>query len=121
MLPDSKQIAMYDQVGNKSAAWEASADSLLAAASLLQMARNIAGTVPIHVGDPISDGEKSQPAELMLRGLALECLFKAVWVKRGNLLALGGKLQRMRGAASHNLLQLADKLQFQCAPTNGTC
>jgi hypothetical protein len=51
----------------------------------------------------------------MLRGFALECLFKAVWVKRGNQLASGGRLQPIKGAAPHDLLQLADKLQFQCA------
>lgn len=116
LLPESKQIAMYDQVGNLPAAWERSADSLLAAASLLQTARDTARATPLHVGDPVSEGERSQPSELMLRGFALECLFKAVWVKRGNQLASGGRLQPIKGAAPHDLLQLADKLQFQCAP-----
>jgi hypothetical protein len=107
---------MYDQVGNLSVAWQSSAESLLAAASLLRTAREAARATPLHVGDPISDAERSHPSELMLRGFALECLFKAVWVKRGNKLASGGKLQPIKGAAPHDLLQLSDTLQFSSAP-----
>jgi len=116
MLSESRQIAMYDQVGNLPAAWEMSADSLLAAASLLRAARENSGTAPPQVGDPVSEGEKSQPSELMIRGFALECFFKALWVKKGNQLASGGKLQPIKGAAPHDLLQLADTVAFQCGP-----
>src|SRR5262249_1101662 len=44
------------------------------------------------------------------------CLFKALWVKRGNVLALQGKLQRISGVGNHELLQLADTLGFKCKP-----
>jgi hypothetical protein len=59
LLPESKQIAMYDQVGNLPAAWESSADSLLAAASLLQTARDTARATPLNVSDPVSESEIS--------------------------------------------------------------
>ncbi len=46
----------------------------------------------------------------MLRGFAVECLLKAVFVKRGNRLAVSGVLQRMAGVVSHDLVQPAHKL-----------
>src|SRR5439155_2222868 len=62
------------------------------------------------------DGEKAFPLEIMLRGFALECLFKALWVKRGNVLASQGKLQKIPDVGNHELLQLADKLELECEP-----
>lgn len=104
---------MYDQAGNSPEAWASSADSLLAAATLLRAAR----ANPLNVGDPVPDGERARPSEIMLRGFALECLFKALWVKRGNRLASKGELQKIPGVGNHELLQLAQKLDFKCAPT----
>jgi hypothetical protein len=107
---------MYDKVGNLPEAWEGSADSLLSAARLLRAARDAARQSTIKVGDAVSDGERAFPSEIMLRGFALECLFKALWVKRGHVLALQGKLRRTPGAGNHELLQLADTLEFKCEP-----
>lgn len=43
----------------------------------------------------------------MLLGYALECAFKALWLKRGNVLIRDGRYVGVKGAQDHNLLQLA--------------
>lgn len=110
MLATSKQIAMYDKAGNDWNAWASSANYLLASARVLRAARDAADLAATKPGDPLPDGEKVGACEFMLKGFALECLFKGLWVKRGNVLARDGKLQRIRGAADHDLLQLSQKL-----------
>jgi hypothetical protein len=67
-------------------------------------------------GDPVPDGERAGPSEIMLRGFALECLLKALWIKRGNVLASQGELQKIPGVGSHELLQLTQELAFKCKP-----
>lgn len=116
MLPEAEQIAMYDTAGNMPLAWVGSAESLLAAASVLRAARDAACTVPLKVGDPVPAVWMSHPCELMLRGFAFECFFKALWVKSGRKLALRGKFQRIPGAGQHDLQQLAQKVDFACTP-----
>lgn len=116
LLPTSKQVATNDQTGNSSEAWASSADWLLAAVRILRAARDAALDNPVNAGAPLRDGETVGPSEKMLRGFALECLFKALWVKRGNLLASNGRLQKIPNVGNHNLLQLAQKLNFKCEP-----
>ncbi|MFA5909672.1 MAG: hypothetical protein WC815_12915 [Vicinamibacterales bacterium] len=111
-----KQIAMYDWAGNSVETWTASAHSLFAAAGVLRRARDIASAVPLNIDDPVPDDALTHPAEIMLRGYAVECLLKGLWVKRGNRLALSGILQKILGVGSHNLVQLADKLACKCTP-----
>ena len=110
---------MYDKVGNLPSAWASSADFLLSAARVLRAARDAVYEFPIDVGDPITDGEKVFSAEIMLRGFALECHFKALWVKRGNVLTSQGRLQKIPGVGNHDLFQLAKKLGFNCEPIEG--
>ena len=45
--------------------------------------------------------------ELMLRGMAIECLLKALWLKRGNVFVKDGHFKKVADAAAHNLPQLA--------------
>ncbi len=116
MFSSSKQIGMYDWAGNSVAAWVGSADSLLAAARVLRADRDASGVAPLSVGDAVPDTGHTQPSELMLKGYALECLLKALWVKRGNKLALNGILQRVKGAAAHDLVQLSQKVGLAISP-----
>jgi hypothetical protein len=48
----------------------------------------------------------------MLDGMAIECLLKAVWVKRGNKLAKDGKYLEVPGAGAHDLVQLAGAIKL---------
>jgi hypothetical protein len=49
----------------------------------------------------------------MLDGMAIECLLKAVWVKRGHKLATDGKYLGVPGAGDHDLVQLAGALKLK--------
>jgi hypothetical protein len=53
------------------------------------------------------------PAELMLDGMAIECLLKAAWVKQGHKLAKDGKYLGVPGAGDHDLVQLAGALKLK--------
>jgi hypothetical protein len=54
----------------------------------------------------------------LLLGLAIECLLKGKWVKDGNKLVEPGtqKMQKVKGAGDHELLQLADAAGFNASP-----
>jgi hypothetical protein len=108
MMPQTEQIKHYDKTGNTSAAWILAADSLRAAARVLKTHRDRFDAMQLKVGDNVPDDGKTLFPELMLTGFAVECMLKALWVKRGNKLAVRGKYVGVKGAAGHALLQLAD-------------
>jgi hypothetical protein len=60
----------------------------------------------------MSDAWKLHPPELMLRGMAIECILKALWVKQGHKLANDGKYKGVPGAGAHDLVQLASVLNL---------
>ena len=107
-MPKIEQIKHYDRTGNTSAAWILAADSLHAAARILKTHRDRFDPMQLKVGDNVRDEGKVLFPELMLRGFAVECLLKALWLKHGNKLAVRGKYVGVKGAADHALLQLAD-------------
>jgi hypothetical protein len=48
----------------------------------------------------------------MLLGYAIECALKALWVKKGNKIAQGGKLVGVPQCGDHELLQLSRAVDF---------
>ena len=64
------------------------------------------------VGDDVPDEGKVLFPELMLTGFAIECILKAIWIKHGNKLAVGGKYVGVK-VADHALLQLADAVRLR--------
>lgn len=115
-MSDQWQIENYDKLGNMPEAWEMSADSLLAAEGSLRKARIVYYTTTmqrIKVGQEIPPEGKIHNVEIMLKGFAVECLLKALWVKKGNALARDGKLLKIPGVGDHKLIQLAKKLELQ--------
>jgi hypothetical protein len=116
MISDQWQIENYDKSGNIPQAWEMSADSLLAAEGLLRKERTIYYTTTaqsIKAGQEIPPEGKILNVEIMLKGFAVECLLKALWVKKGNELAHKGKLHKIPGVGDHKLIQLAKKMELQ--------
>jgi len=97
-------------------AWEMAADELLLAVRVLRTIRQTVDTSQLKVGDVLPGDARLHPPELMLRGMAVENLMKAVWLKRGNQLVTSGSYLGVPGAAEHNLLQLADVLQLSLTP-----
>jgi hypothetical protein len=114
VLSDDRQIEEYDKVGNDHNAWASSADGLLAASRLLRTLRTTFDLESVAVGEAIPDEGRIHPADLMLRGFAVECLLKALWVKQGGTICIDGKYVGVTGAGDHDLLQLCDanKLSF---------
>ena len=98
----------FDLQGNRPQAWTASADALWSAASLIESA-----VVPMDTLMPAERGP-----EALLRGLAFECGFKALWLIRNPAtLAKGGRYVKPAGVGEHDLLQLADAVLFQVSAT----
>jgi hypothetical protein len=109
-------VNMHEAVGNMPAAWEMSADKLLIAARVLRTVRQTVDSSQLKVGDALPDEARLHPPELMLRGMAIENLMKAVWLRRGNQLVTSGSYLGVPGAGAHDLLQLADVLQLSLTP-----
>lgn len=114
MPVDEWQLDQFQKVGNDHNAWMLSAGDLFAASRLLRKVRNSFDTESIGVGDAIPDEGRIHATELMLRGFAVECLLKALWVMRGGKICVEGKYVGINGAGDHNLIQLSDvnKLSF---------
>ncbi len=92
-----RRIEEHTWAGNAPQAWRLCAGDLLAAASVLRERRE--GIDPDSA--PAPDLWRLHPPELMLSGMAIECLLKALWVKRGNELAREGGYVRVPGAGAH--------------------
>lgn len=113
MISDKKQIENFDKIGNLPEAWELSADHLLSASRILKKHRDNFNPSSLKVGEEIPDEGKILASELMLKGYAVECLLKAVWVKKGNLLAKDGKYIRIKGCGNHDLIQIAKVVSLE--------
>lgn len=111
-------LEMHEVFGNMPEAWHIAADDLLLASQLLRTSIELQS----EFSAPDSDAARLRvlPPELMLRGLALEVYFKAIWTKRGNKLVSDSRYTEVPGAGPHNLVQLADvlRLQFTAAQRN---
>jgi hypothetical protein len=94
-------------------AWEFSANDLLDAAALL---RNMNRQPENHVIHEEGKEAAILPPELMLRGMALEAYFKAIWVKRGNELVKSHKFVGVPGVKSHDLVKLSEVLSLPISP-----
>jgi hypothetical protein len=92
----------FERAGNNSNAWRASVVPLLAAADALRDASN-----PSKTSSPRPDGLIHGP-EMILRGFAVECLLKGLWVKHGNAIATQGKYIGVQRVKDHDLVGLAN-------------
>jgi hypothetical protein len=108
-----KQI--FDQRGNSCTNWIITARELLAAATVLCRQREKA--------EPEVAGVSKAPmesltfwVELMLCGFAIECLLKALWVKKGNQIAKDGEYIKVMKTENHDLVALCQKIGFPLNP-----
>jgi hypothetical protein len=103
---------MHERMGNLWVAW-------IWWASTLKDAAVVLGQCATHTKLP--GGEMEMPSLLavraMLLGYALECTFKALWLRNGNSLVKGGKYVGLPHTHDHNLVQLAQATGF-VATTN---
>jgi hypothetical protein len=108
----------YDGVANLHASWLFVADNLLLASRLLTQ------SFALDISDS-NDYERANLSTrllgpiLMLRGCALECLLKGLFVAEGKILGEGGRFLSP-GGRSHDLVELASKTSFNPTATEGT-
>jgi hypothetical protein len=105
--PAKEELERFDRVGNDPHAWNATAVMLLAAADLLKNPPEREGMI--------------HPPEMMLRGFALECLLKGLWVSQSKSLYKDGQYQRVKDVnghdvQDHDLRGLADAIGFPLNP-----
>lgn len=110
MLSKEWQIKNFDTVANMSAIWQMCADELLISSQILYAKFSSVDVNDIKVGNVIPPEGRTFRIIKMLRAMALECLFKALWIKSGEILAINGKYKKISGTNDHNLVSLADKV-----------
>lgn len=103
---------MYERVGQMPETWELAAGSLLSASRLLQASQKTFDTTQLKTGETVPDEGRVHGVEIMLRGFALECLFKSLWVAHGNPLVENGRYRGVPGAGQHDLAQIAAVLPW---------
>lgn len=121
MFSDNQLREMYEKVGNDYLLWEDKADDLIAAAKVITEQRK-KGLAYIEKPDIkklsqeeeefIEQSSRLRLPELMLRGYAIECLLKSLWIKAGNSIVVEGKNKGVSGAGEHNLIQLAQEVDI---------
>jgi hypothetical protein len=105
----------YDAIANEPATWLFVADNLGLSANLLEPHFPVDLTKETdHTRSVVS--ARIQGPILMLRGCGLECLFKALYVAKGNKLGEGGRYVSP-GGKPHDLISLAQKAEFVLSPS----
>ena len=105
----------WEDAGNSIEAWAGYAKVHHFAANALREARNSAvDCITTDEDDIFIDHLETIPIEILLRGFALECLFYAIWLKRGNKLVNDGKFKGPDGVGDHQLYQFAGVCGLNC-------
>ena len=104
---EQDQLEAYDHIGNMPVAW-------LREARILQVcSANLAKDCPVLNGTWIDrDWDGVLPVESfgvvqMLRGMALECLLKGLWLKAGGTLASDGLYRKIPDTRDHDLVSVS--------------
>lgn len=97
----------FERVGNSPGAWHSVADNLLFASQVLAQQCDAPEQLVSTSGDQLSSRTRLGAIELMLKGMAMECLLKALCLKQGHLFVSAGKFEPVSNAGAHNLVQLA--------------
>ncbi len=103
---------LFDKVGNDWHFWLSKTDALLSASELLNIN---CGNPPKPSDEPWDDTKawdyiKIHMVVKMLRGMAIECLLKAIWLKGGGTLVHKGVYRTIPGTKDHDLYSLATKV-----------
>ncbi len=98
----------FDTVGNDVSSWCRKSLALLCSADAVE---NSCGQTP---SDPKNEEEVVKWMEVhgvtrMLRGMAIECMFKALWLEHGGKLVDKGEYRGIPGTKNHDLCSLEAK------------
>jgi hypothetical protein len=87
-------------------------EDLLAAAHILTDRGDAFDRDSLLPGDILPPESRVGAVCLMLRGMAVECLLKGLWLRHGNELVRDGRYIGIPGAGDHNLVQIASAVAF---------
>jgi len=99
---------LFEMIGNDPAAWAGRAEALLTSADLL---RAQYPHVPEDDPDAFWEFLKLHTVAMMLKGMAVESLLKAIWIARVSSLVIDGKFRSVPGTKDHDLLSLIRVLE----------
>jgi len=109
-------IGSFTRSGNNYRNWFNTASRLLAdSATLRRKTRRIRNSLRHGAKPPLE--MLTVWTEVMLAGFAVECLIKAVWLKKGNELVRDGKYKGILRNERHQLVPLCDRIGIPLSST----
>ncbi len=99
----------FDSLGNAVDLWTYKSYALFASAKAVESSCGRAPREPNDV-NVVHEWMEMHGVSRMLRGVAFECLFKALWLAYGGTLAEKGKYRGIPGAKDHDLCSLERKV-----------
>ena len=111
MISKDRQIKNFNKIKNTPTAWQYYAENLLLSSKYLWGVFSRGVLKKIEKGEnPSAKSSRIFGVAQMLRGMALECLFKAIWLKGGGKLAIDGKYKGIPYTNDHNLISLYEEV-----------
>jgi len=98
----------FEITGNDPTAWAGRAEALLTSADVLNTQHP---DVPKDDPDAFWEFFKLHTVAMMLKGMAVECLLKAIWISHVSSLVTDGKFRSIPGTKDHDLLSLITALE----------
>jgi hypothetical protein len=100
----------FESIGNDPISWALKAEALLTSADVLDKQFP---EVPQDEDDLDAFYEffKLHQVAMMLKGMAIECLLKSIWIARISPLVVEGKFRSIPGTKNHDLLSLVTALE----------
>jgi len=103
-LPDNvSPQELFESSGNDPALWASRAEALLTSAHVLDAQY---AEVPKDDLDLFWKFFKLHTVAMMLKGMAIECLLKSIWIAHVSSLVVNGKFHSISGTRDHDLLSL---------------
>ncbi len=99
---------LFERTGNDPSAWVCRSEALLTSAGVLGAQYP---DVPRDDPDAFWEFFKLHTVGMMLKGMAIECLLKAVWTACVSSLVAEGKFQSIPGTKDHDLLSLVTAIE----------
>ncbi len=99
---------LFEKTGNDPSAWACRAEALLSSAGVLDAQYH---DVPSDDPDAFWEFFKLHTVGMMLKGMAIECLLKAVWTACVSSLVTQGRFRSIPGTKDHDLLSLLKAIE----------
>jgi hypothetical protein len=104
---------LFNKVGNNPTMWKYYSENLSNASKHLnKQYSDIDFKNPVDNDSLSSIGELTSLSKIvnMLRAMAIECLFKALWLKCGEKLAINGEFKKIPDTRNHNLVSIEKEI-----------